>query len=1520
MDPFSRIPAELRLQIFSCLPSKATISSVIQASPIMLEQYLGYKSTIIRHLLERDFDDQMIQDAMAIIFYPSLRKARKSKLCFDAHLLHWDCHKLPNPLMTHDTLLLDQLDKLHSLLMVFVEVYITKATADFQPREYICLPQPTYSQSHLVFKGQKVARRFDSCNLSECERRRLLRAFLRVELGSLVQRTASFESDSFTKRRLMSYVGFRVSRRDEEAIRCVWVYTSSLYGAVFAQCADAWLPIADTPSETGLLFPDNVLVDPFEYGKDVGIEGEERRSAIESMAQYGFSLIFTMIRFAIAKPQYTPTLKSFVEKLCSFRMDITSEDLFGRGMPWGGFRGLSHHTDHRYSGTSPHDIPIVMDHGIVRVVKGGWLDELTRDAVTRPDTSTILWETLHEPWDLFTRLDKGVDVAAVEPVTLVRDVCSGHDSSEKNCSVVCTSSDDLFASWKTLWQCLSLTSLTLANSTFSTLDEGRGGNGTSREQISSALMSFGIANATDFDGKAVLNLTYECAAASCRDTSMGECSIGQLSTGYFQSETIQWIKVYEALAPLCDGLESDINIDIAGPGVLITYITQTAMVVFAWLFFLLLKVNKFINTATSIFTHLFRKGTPGRNLLTHRISGLERLERTNLAHATSTFLAELHEAQCFFVVAIEIALINASSRSAIFTGAENWQSLLWNRDSVQFLAGMGAWPIILGQISLRRAELDSMYYLLLSTLALVLAGVAADTASNPDPDRIYKMFQGQNTLQECGGHPSLRTFCVEEREGLYCDSGTVAELIAERGDRDLECWTVGGCTDLGAGNIQICPFGNSTDLSAVYSDKITLKGNAQIHFYLPLEELDITMASNNHNPLDLLKVFAVGLVWTPSVYFLNLWVNSQPPIAFVTIALSRASPGESTAQEQDVTTPLLPAVPRSFSSGDCERGVKARNLSVQVSATRDFGRWQSLRIRLYEKRSSLFPWLKIQDASYAPFKHNCWQSNTTGAEASFLWAREIVDKCEREHHNCRNHFIRSTSQRYFPKRLIDVQARGQGVIQLVLSETLKSERAVEYAAFSHCWGTTVKSELRKENEETMKTIRIETLDPSFRDAVDITYRMGIKYLWIDSLCIMQRTEEWEEESGDMGLVYARAKVVISATASKNSDGGYYRPKDLFPYDCVLCSNTTSALVVRSPIKYPDLVQHFGEKVDRSFLATRGWTFQERFLASRILHFCSGLLMFECNTLTTSECHREEEYPLITHFTQDGTLNVPKVPHPGREPPKQLCSSTTVQYTGSSTRLSTRPSDNTVGESWHANPKYELWAEWKQLYDVQMSSMRTNAARLSTRGAFSFLWSFRGQDMKEKAGFHLSDKMMAIAGVAYFIQQSTGFKYASGLWEETYLSISYGWWNLESKGDRLAGLFPHAFLSGSRISFTVDGSSGSDSWDYIKSLISDLEVQATHMVNGMAHNATLRLSCQLQAFSPSPLGCVYDTLEYHEQREIRCLPVLEFAVSSTSSQAEGTRARYMRVGYFCTEKTNINFQDMGREGLLFIELI
>ncbi|KAM0543653.1 hypothetical protein ACHAO7_009275 [Fusarium culmorum] len=410
---------------------------------------------------------------------------------------------------------------------------------------------------------------------------------------------------------------------------------------------------------------------------------------------------------------------------------------------------------------------------IVRVITDSeWGIKVLGTSALQPDTGTILRQTIFETWWTFSQLDKDPIPSRAKPVTLIHGACPGRNtfSSETNCTQICTSPDSLFASWKTLWQCLSLATLTIGNATFSdSLKQPHAELGalSPSVQINDALWEFGILYDSDFDGRQVLNLTYQCAAASCREMSMGECSIGQLDAGFFQSEKLEWIEMSKSLQFLCRGLESDINIDIAGPGVLITYITQTAMAVFAWLFFLVLSASNFIQKSISIFSRVFRRKNSGSNVLARRNSVLEFLGRTNLAHATSTFLAEFHEAQCFFVAAIEIALVNANSRPAVFTGADNWQSLLWNRDSVRFLAGMGVWPIILGQISLRRAQLNSMYYLLLSTIAVVLAGIAADTASRPDPDSIYKMFENLNNLEECGGHPSLRTFCVDQRDGIY---------------------------------------------------------------------------------------------------------------------------------------------------------------------------------------------------------------------------------------------------------------------------------------------------------------------------------------------------------------------------------------------------------------------------------------------------------------------------------------------------------------------------------------------------------------------------------------------------------------------------------------------------------------------------------------------------------------------------------------------------------------------------------
>jgi hypothetical protein len=202
-------------------------------------------------------------------------------------------------------------------------------------------------------------------------------------------------------------------------------------------------------------------------------------------------------------------------------------------------------------------------HGIIEILADdGGRDGYTKDAALRPDTAAILRGTLFRSWNVFTSLDKMADVENIEPMTLLYDACWESDGGgNMNCPKTCGDTTTLFSSWKTLWHCLALASLSLAPTTFPSL------NDSSKAMIWDSLLEVGITNATGFDGMRVLNYTFECAAASCRDKSMGECSIRRPGSGYADDDKVRWIMMYEALESLCYGLESELNIDIAGPGV-----------------------------------------------------------------------------------------------------------------------------------------------------------------------------------------------------------------------------------------------------------------------------------------------------------------------------------------------------------------------------------------------------------------------------------------------------------------------------------------------------------------------------------------------------------------------------------------------------------------------------------------------------------------------------------------------------------------------------------------------------------------------------------------------------------------------------------------------------------------------------------------------------------------------------------------------------------------------------------------
>ncbi|KAI1120676.1 hypothetical protein F5Y10DRAFT_289449 [Nemania abortiva] len=246
MDPFDVLPAELRLEILLFTRSKHSIKQLIQASPTMLYLYMENKQYVDRKMLvtEADLDDDMVQDAVAIILFPPRISAGHSVTHYN-HWASWYNRGFPNPLRKKtpmnekDKGLVKEIDKLYHKMLVFVEDYLTKATAACPSREYLCLPHPG---GQLTFKDRPVCTRLDVTQCNDTERRRFLRAFLRYELVCKFCHSSGIEPWRWHRCPLTKSLG----RSEKEAIACVETYFGSLYKAILAQCGSSDLPESPT--------------------------------------------------------------------------------------------------------------------------------------------------------------------------------------------------------------------------------------------------------------------------------------------------------------------------------------------------------------------------------------------------------------------------------------------------------------------------------------------------------------------------------------------------------------------------------------------------------------------------------------------------------------------------------------------------------------------------------------------------------------------------------------------------------------------------------------------------------------------------------------------------------------------------------------------------------------------------------------------------------------------------------------------------------------------------------------------------------------------------------------------------------------------------------------------------------------------------------------------------------------------------------------------------------------------------
>ena len=181
----------------------------------------------------------------------------------------------------------------------------------------------------------------------------------------------------------------------------------------------------------------------------------------------------------------------------------------------------------------------------------------------------------------------------------------------------------------------------------------------------------------------------------------------------------------------------------------------------------------------------------------------------------------------------------------------------------------------------------------------------------------------------------------------------------------------------------------------------------------------------------------------------------------------------------------------------------------------------------------------------------------------------------------------------------------------------KRVKHAPYVALSYVWGKrepymTKLSNVMLHRAHGGLERNFEELPRVFHDAFNLVRCLGVRHLWIDSLCIVQdSSRSWGLNSRAMDLIYGNAVLTICAADGVDSSTGLraMHPKEHDAHQISAdCAPGVRLMVSRPP--------EIGIKA--STWNTRAWTFQERLLSKRCLIFTEGRVYFQCLSTGMSE--------------------------------------------------------------------------------------------------------------------------------------------------------------------------------------------------------------------------------------------------------------------------------------------------------------
>jgi hypothetical protein len=232
------------------------------------------------------------------------------------------------------------------------------------------------------------------------------------------------------------------------------------------------------------------------------------------------------------------------------------------------------------------------------------------------------------------------------------------------------------------------------------------------------------------------------------------------------------------------------------------------------------------------------------------------------------------------------------------------------------------------------------------------------------------------------------------------------------------------------------------------------------------------------------------------------------------------------------------------------------------------------------------------------------------------WIRQQLTECQIRHHRCpKFHSVEAP----LPIRVLLIQEEDERIIIRLIDGPQQND---PYVALSYVWGDSGQFSLTTETEQSLRTgIDVAELAKTTREAAELTHALGLKYFWIDALCIKQDSvSDWEEQSSQMTQIYSNSELTLIAARSSGVETGFFRPTAA----CVAYCGSVQYQGTRKPV-FLTQDRDSASVMAPDPLALRAWTLQEEYLSKRKVKFTGRQMEWHCPSGQVEEQERDMSY-------------------------------------------------------------------------------------------------------------------------------------------------------------------------------------------------------------------------------------------------------------------------------------------------------